>query len=429
MNDNEADPSSASIRGSLKHKGKVLGIWKSLNYWLIGNVLYSSKTQNFEDCDKQIVITPETKINLIESDRKDDPQFSIEDDAIGKYILKTNATEAYLWVFSLRMCNSDRKKYSLDQFRIISVLGRGFYGKVMLVEKLDDGQLFALKSIRKKKLHDINQLDTVEAEKSLLADFSSHPFIISLKFTFQTDTKFYLGMEYAAGGELLKYLRSLPYSPLEDIKLYIAEIALALDYLHSNFIVYRDLKPENLLLDKDGHVKLADFGLCKNAKDGPLVTFCGTAEYLAPEIILRSNYHFPVDWWALGILLYEIIFHSTPFYDENQAVLFDNIVNAEPEFPRYAHKAAIDLISKLLEKEPANRLNFDGIKEHDFFRGLDWDRVLKKEFSAKEFKKVNEYEPRNFGSDFIAECPIDSDCNPPSSLVNFTNFTWVKEEV
>ena len=420
----QPDLSTATIYGTLKHKGRVLGIWRPFYYWLIGTKLYVSKTENFSEYEKVIEITSDTKITLI--DRKNNPHFIIENEQIGKYLLKSNAAEVYPWVFALRACLFPEDRNPMDQFRIISVLGRGFYGKVMLVEKLDTGNLYALKTIRKKKLIEIGQVDTVIAERTLLSTIPPHPFIISLQFAFQTSSKFYLGLEYAAGGELLHHLSSLPIVPMDDTRLYTAEIVLALEHLHNNHIVYRDLKPENVLLDKDGHVKLTDFGLCKeiNEQDGTK-TFCGTAEYLAPEVVLREGYGFKVDWWALGILLFEILFTTTPFYDENQAVLFDNIVNEEPQFPKFGHKAAIDLIKMLLQKEPENRPGVEQIKAHPFFNGLEWDKVLAKQYNPKNFSQVNELDPDNFCSEFMNEPALDSEALPASSAyADVPDFSW-----
>ncbi|EAX97083.1 AGC family protein kinase [Trichomonas vaginalis G3] len=404
---------SVTIQGSLKHKWPVLGIWDTNNYWLIGNKLYVSKTDKLEDYKEVIEITKDTNIILV--DRKKNPHFIIENEKIGKYLLKSNAAEVYPWVFALRACLYTEHGYSMDQFRIISVLGRGFYGKVMLVEKLDTGKLYALKTVRKKKLIEMGQVDTIIAERNLLFSIPPHPFIISAEFAFQTPSKFYIGLEYAAGGELLHHLSNLPVVPIEDTKLYMAEVVLALQHLHTNHIVYRDLKPENVLLDKSGHVKLTDFGLCKEITEEGAKTFCGTAEYLAPEVVLRLGYGFKVDWWALGVLLYEILFAGTPFYDDNQAVLFDNIVNEEPNYPKFGHKAAIDLIKLLLQKEPENRPDFEQIKEHAFFKGIDWDKVLRKEVQPKNFRQVDELDPENFCSDFTNEPPLDSEALPASS--------------
>lgn len=413
-NDNKAPEGPITIQGPLKHKGRVIGIWTTLNYWLIKNKLYISKTENLSDYYKTIEITPDTEITLV--DRKNNPHFIIENEDLGKYLLKSNAAEVYPWVFALRACLYTEHGYSMDQFRIISVLGRGFYGKVMLVEKLDTGKLYALKTVQKKKLVETGQVDTIIAERNLLFSIPRHPFIVAAEFAFQTKSKFYIGLEYAAGGELLHHLSNLPVVPIDDTRLYTAEIILALQHLHENHIVYRDLKPENVLLDKDGHVKLTDFGLCKeiNEDDGAQ-TFCGTAEYLAPEVVLRTGYGFKVDWWALGVLLYEILFNGTPFYDENQSVLFDNIVNEEPAFPKYGNKAAIELIKVLLAKEPENRPDFEQIKAHPFFNGIEWDKVLKKECQPKNFNAVDELDPENFCSDYMNEAPLDSDAMPAGS--------------
>ena len=401
-----SDP-EVTISGQLKHKRRVLGMWRTLYFWLKGRTLYVSKSDSFENHYKTIEITDDTNIELVD----DKSIFTIENSSVGKYTLSGPLPEVLSWVFALRTCKKVDTTYSIDQFRLLNVLGKGFYGKVMLVEKLDTGELFALKTIRKKKMLQLNQQSVVLAERTLMYSLEKHPFIVKLCFAFQTDVKFYLGLEYAAGGELLHFIQSWSVFAIEDARLYMAEIVLALEHIHRNNIIYRDLKAENVLLSKQGHIKLTDFGLAKEIDDeSGAKTFCGTAEYIAPEVIQGKEYGFKVDWWSLGILFYQMMFGDVPFYDENQKVLFEKICTEEPSFPKFAHKAATDLIQKLLTKDPDQRPDIEDIKKHSFFHGLNWDKVLRCEIKPRSFTGVdNELSPKNFCSAFMNETPVDSE--------------------
>lgn len=398
-----------SIQGKLRHKSRVLGIWQIRFFTLIDKILYISKTDDYHDAYETITIDNDVDIDL--DDDRNPPQFTLEGKKCGKHICSGILPEVLAWVFTLRTCkNSSNSGYGMDQFRILQVLGRGFYGKVLLVEKLDTGELYALKTIRKRKLLELNQLSTVEAERALLYQLPKHPFIVNLMFAFQTPHKFYLGLEYAAGGELMRHIRSEALFPIEDTRLYLAEITLALEHLHKNHVIYRDLKPENILLDNTGHIKLTDFGLSKRIGDDETAsTLCGTAEYIAPEILRGEPYSYPADWWSMGILLYEILYDGTPFYDENQTDMFEKIKNEEPELPKFGFKAANDLITKLLNKDQNARPKVEEIKNHAFFRSVNWEKVYNKRVQPTSFRTISEFEPNGFSNEFTQETPIDSE--------------------
>jgi serine/threonine protein kinase len=205
-------------------------------------------------------------------------------------------------------------------------------------------------------------VDHTKTERNVLARVQ-HPFIVSLRFAFQTNNKLYLILDWFAGGELFHHLREAGRFKQDRARFYVAEIALAFGYLHDMEVVYRDLKPENILLDAEGHVRLTDFGLSKDnfAQTETTTTFCGTPEYLAPEIVMRQAYTMAVDWWALGVLLYELLVGQPPFYHSNQKMLFDRITKGVVSFPEYVRPAAKDLIKSLLQVDPTKRLGHEKV--------------------------------------------------------------------
>jgi serine/threonine protein kinase len=251
------------------------------------------------------------------------------------------------------------------------------FGKVTLCRHRDTCELVAIKSIHKNSMIQSGRVHAILSERAVLARLR-HPFLTELRFAFQSPTKFHLGLEYVPGGDLLGLIRRTGRVPLSDAKIYIAELGLALDALHRAGIVYRDVKPDNVLIGADGHLKLADFCLAKEIGQNSTSSFCGTIDYIAPEIIRGRQYAHAIDWWALGVLSYLLIFGESPFFDANREKMLTKILNSRPNFPQNADGAIVDFVEKLLIKDPDHRFGFDGLKAHRFFDRMCVGDVLEK---------------------------------------------------
>lgn len=255
-------------------------------------------------------------------------------------------------------------------------------GKVFLVNEKLTNTIYALKVLRKDNIINRNQVEHTKTERSVLG-YASHPFIVGMKMAFQSKDKLYFVLDYCAGGELFFQLGKIGKFPENRAQFYAAEIVCAIHYIHELDVVYRDLKPENVLLTSDGHIRLTDFGLSKegitNSSSGAH-SFCGTPEYLAPEILRRVGYGRAVDWWGTGALLYEMLTGLPPFYCQDRAKLFEKIKNDELQYPPLVSQPARHLLQGLLTKDPTKRLgsgptDAEEIKCHSFFSNIDWVRL------------------------------------------------------
>lgn len=323
---------------------------------------------------------------------------------------------------------------TIDSFELLKVIGKGSFGKVMQVRKRDTLRIYALKTIRKSHIVARSEVTHTLAERTVLAKVNN-PFIVPLKFSFQSPEKLYLVLAFVNGGELFHHLqREGKFNELRS-RFYAAELLCALEHLHSFNVIYRDLKPENILLDYTGHIALCDFGLCKlnmSEKD-TTNTFCGTPEYLAPELLSGHGYTKCVDWWTLGVLLYEMLTGLPPFYDENTNEMYRKILQDPLKFPEEVGSDARSLLTQLLNRDPARRLGVNGaqeIKDHPFFaKHIDWKRLLAKKIQPP-FKPAvaSAIDTSNFDSEFTAEPPVDS-VVPDSALSQtvqqqFAGFSW-----
>ncbi|XP_022095136.1 cAMP-dependent protein kinase catalytic subunit PRKX-like [Acanthaster planci] len=274
------------------------------------------------------------------------------------------------------------RKYKLEDFEMLSIIGTGTFGRVILVKDKCMKEYMALKVLTIADVVRLKQADHVLSEKSILMSIK-HPFIVNLYWAYHNDTFLYMLLEYVCGGELFTYLRSMGRFKASIAKFFSLEITSAIDYLHKEDIVYRDLKPENILIDREGHVKLTDFGFAKRLKDRTW-TLCGTPEYLAPEIIQSKGHGKAVDWWATGILIYEMLVGYPPFYDDNPFGIYEKILEGKIDWPQHLDKDARDLIQKLLVIDRTKRIGCmvngsDDIKNHDWFKETDWDAVRRRQ--------------------------------------------------
>lgn len=309
--------------------------------------------------------------------------------------------------------NTKNQPLSIEDFTLLKVVGKGSFGKVMQVRKNDTRQIYALKTIRKAHIVSKSEVGHTLAERTVLAKINN-PFIVPLKFSFQSPEKLYFVLAFVNGGELFHHLQREGRFDLNRARFYTAELLCALECLHEYNVIYRDLKPENILLDYTGHIALCDFGLCKlnmGTKDSTS-TFCGTPEYLAPELLLGQGYTKSVDWWTLGVLFYEMLTGLPPFYDQNINTMYHKIVKDPLTFPPDMDREAKSLITGLLQRDPARRLGTNGaseIKAHPFFHQIDWKFLLNKKYAAPFLPSVaSAVDTSNFDSEFTSEVPMDS---------------------
>jgi serum/glucocorticoid-regulated kinase 2 len=323
----------------------------------------------------------------------------------------------------------------IEDFDLLKVVGKGSFGKVMQVKKKDTQRIYALKTIRKAHIISRSEVAHTLAERSVLAQINN-PFIVPLKFTFQSPEKLYFVLAFVNGGELFHHLQKESRFDINRSRFYTAELLCALECLHGFNVIYRDLKPENILLDYSGHIALCDFGLCKlDMKDEDRTnTFCGTPEYLAPELLLGQGYTKTVDWWTLGVLLYEMLTGLPPFYDENTNEMYRKILSEPLHFPSadVVPPAAKDLLTKLLNRKPDQRLGANGaseIKAHPFFHSIDWRKLLQRKYEPTFKPNVKDaLDTGNFDEEFTKEAPQDSFVDGPvlsqTMQQQFQNFSY-----
>eukprot|EP00123_Amoebidium_parasiticum_P017225 comp23759_c0_seq1/m.41127 comp23759_c0_seq1/g.41127 ORF comp23759_c0_seq1/g.41127 comp23759_c0_seq1/m.41127 type:complete len:778 (-) comp23759_c0_seq1:89-2422(-) len=331
-------------------------------------------------------------------------------------------------------------KMSLEDFTYLAVLGKGNFGKVMLAEGKKTRQLYAIKLIKKAFTVAQDEVESVRTEKNVFKVISEmrHPFLVNLYGCFQTAERLCFVMDYACGGDLMMHIHKGVFDE-ERGRFYAAEVLAGLEFLHENGIVYRDLKLDNLLLDREGHIKIADFGLCKeNMRYGDVTsTFCGTPEFIAPEILQDDYYNRAVDWWSFGVLVFEMLVGQAPFYGQHEDEIFEAILNKKIVCPRFLSSSAASIIRQLLVRDPERRLGSgergaQEIKEHPFFDCIDWDKLYRKEIPPPFVPALSD--PRdvsNFDEEFTTEVaqltPMDGPPLTKAEQAQFENFSYTAE--
>jgi len=319
----------------------------------------------------------------------------------------------------------------LDSFELLKIIGKGSYGTVVQVRYKETGDIFAMKVIDKKFIVEKKEVQHTISERNILSKVNN-PFIMKLYFAFQTNDKLYLVLEFVNGGELYYHLQLTGSFVPDRTRFYSAELVLALEYLHKSGIIYRDLKPENVLIDGDGHVKITDFGLSKEGLVGynsRTNTFCGTPEYLAPEVLLGKEYSLAVDWWSLGTLMYEMLTGLPAFYDNDVQKMYRYKMRADIEMPDEMEESAKDIILKFLDKDPDTRLkNPEEIKAHPYFASIDWDALYNKTVETPYIPNVKSKESTNMIDREFTKLDLESELKEGSTVEEqFPNFAFTTE--
>ena len=341
-------------------------------------------------------------------------------------------------------------KVNYNDFEIIKVIGRGYIGKILLVKYKNDGKYYAMKMMRKDQIISEELQENILLEKNILIEAQCE-FILSLSFFFQTNERIYYLTPFIKGGDLYHKLKTDKFFKEDLVKFYAAQIAVALEYLHDLGIVYRDLKPENILLNDDGYIKLCDFGAAiKLHGVEKNYNFAGSPEYASPEMINYLGHTVMTDWWSFGILIYEMLYGFTPFFNLDKDRMYDLIINGSISFPQYysnnengekiieykVSDEAKNLINKLLEKDPGKRLGregFEEIKKDPFFYGINFDSLKNKKHKALFIPNINENDlTNNFEEEYlnldIEESPVGNWIENNEYNTIFQNFETKEEK-
>jgi len=397
---------------------RVLGVIRLED---VNSVTWSQANKRKDQCLK--VVTPRRIYYLVPDSQEigDEWKSAIEHQADivqGKLVESDNKNSA--------------EKVTVASFEFLTVIGQGSFGKVVQVRLKGTGDIFAMKILNKKNIVDRGEVEHTRAEKNILMKVT-HPFLMKLHYSFQDADNLYLVMDFINGGELFFHLQNERRFSSERARFYTAEICLAISHLHSCGIIYRDLKPENLLIDAAGHIKVTDFGLSKEGlqDNARTRTFCGTPEYLAPEVLEAKAYTKAVDWWSVGTLIFEMLTGLPPFYCEDVQKMYSLKMTADLTVPEYIEPEAADLITKFLDRNPETRLTeIETISKHPWFKGMDWEKLLRKEFEPPYIPHVSKESTILIDEAFtkmdVSETIIPPPSNAPAGANSdqFLGFTY-----
>ena len=327
--------------------------------------------------------------------------------------------------------STQQKEISIEDFEKLCLIGKGTFSKVYLVKNKRNQKIFSMKQLHKSFIKQTNQQQHTITERILLSQMNN-PFLVKLYCCFQDNENLYFILEFVPGGELLFHLNRETRFDNEKTRFYVAEMIIALNFLHKNKVIYRDLKPENVLIDKDGHIKLTDFGLSKFCETKAF-TICGTPYYIAPEIFNKGGYNDVVDWWSLGCIMYEMLAGKPPFLFDPKKIDLDLYKQPVQLMNNFTDEAK-DLLTKLLDLNPKTRIGAgkNGIKnlqKHKYFDGIDWEELEKKNAKAPFVPKLNsETDLKYFDKKFIEELNSSKESEENSStnrtIDNYLGFSY-----
>ena len=333
-------------------------------------------------------------------------------------------SDAYI---DLRDCKS--KRVTIDNFNIVSLVGKGSFGKVFLVTTKHSSEYFAMKALKKDVVLQDDDVECTMFERDVCMLGNRNPYLTKLYCTFQNEEFLFFLMEFLNGGDLMFHIVESKKFTEDRARFYAAEILCGLQFLHNEGIIYRDLKLDNVLLDSQGHCKISDFGMCKKIPpDGKAQTFCGTPDYIAPEILKGQMYNFSVDFWSFGVLLYEMLTGYSPFHGEDEEQLFQAIQEFDVLYPNSISEQSTSIVKMLLERDPVKRLGmktspYGNIRDHPFFSKIDWNRLESRQMEPPFKPKVKSpYDVSNFDPDFTSE-------NPRLSQIDGKLLKTIDEEI